>query len=397
MKLPHPFLFIAGYRIYSTQSGNAERVLALCKNKDIPYSKTRLDGDTLCFSVPFFYVFKFEKAARADNIELVSISSHGLLSLILRYRKRYGIFLGILLSVWLIILSESVIWDIRIDGERRLSEREVRAVLSDCGLDLGTKRRDIDVDTLENRIMIYSDDIAWISVNIIGTVAEVEIRELDLAPEDEDEELSAASNLVAARDGKIVGFENVGGNIAVEIGESVSHGQLLIGGIYGDEENGFRYCNPKGRVLAETVRTKEIKIPRKAEQKRYTGEVKCEKYLIFFKKRIKFFTNYRNLPPTCDKIVIEEFLSAPRDTELPFGVMTVRYLEYENKEVSRDDVTLSNIADAAVDGYIATELADASILRKKIEFEIYDEYLLARCKIKCIEDIAVRKKLTLEG
>ena len=397
MKLPHPFLFIAGYRIYSTQSGNAERVLALCKNKDIPYSKTRLDGDTLCFSVPFFYVFKFEKAARADNIELVSISSHGLLSLILRYRKRYGIFLGLLLSVWLIILSESVIWDIRIDGERRLSEREVRAVLSDCGLDLGTKRRDIDVDTLENRIMIYSDDIAWISVNIIGTVAEVEIRELDLAPEDEDEELSAASNLVAARDGKIVGFENVGGNIAVEIGESVSHGQLLIGGIYGDEENGFRYCNPKGRVLAETVRTKEIKIPRKAEQKRYTGEVKCEKYLIFFKKRIKFFTNYRNLPPTCDKIVIEEFLPAPRDTELPFGVMTVRYLEYENKEVSRDDVTLGNIADAAVDGYIATELADASILRKKIEFEIYDEYLLARCKIKCIEDIAVRKKLTLEG
>ena len=397
MKLPHPFLFIAGYRIYSTQSGNAERVLAFCKSKDIPYSKTRLDGDTLCFSVPFFYVFKFEKAARADNIELVSISSHGLLSLILRYRKRYGIFLGLLLSVWLIILSESVIWDIRIDGERRLSEREVRAVLSDCGLDLGTKRRDIDVDTLENRIMIYSDDIAWISVNIIGTVAEVEIRELDLAPEDEDEELSAASNLVAARDGRIVGFENVGGNIAVEIGESVSHGQLLIGGIYGDEENGFRYCNPKGRVLAETVRTKEIKIPRKAEQKRYTGEVKCEKYLIFFKKRIKFFTNYRNLPPTCDKIIIEEFLSAPRDTELPFGVMTVRYLEYENKEVSRDDVTLGNIADAAVDGYIATELADASILRKKIEFEIYDEYLLAHCKIKCIEDIAVRKKLTLEG
>ena len=348
--------------------------------------------------MPFLYVFKFEKAARAENIEFISISSHGLLSLVLRYRKRYGILLGLLLSLWLIILSQSVIWDIRIDGERRLSEREVKAVLSDCGLDLGTKRRDIDVDTLENRIMIYSDDIAWISVNIIGTVAEVEIRELDLAPEDEDgEELSAASNLVAERDGKIVGFENAGGNIAVEIGESVSHGQLLIGGIYGDEENGFRYCNPKGRVLAETVRTEEIKIPRKAEQKCYTGEVKCEKYLIFFKKRIKFFTNYRNLPPTCDKIIIEEFLSAPRDTELPFGVMTVRYLEYENKEVSRDDETLRNIADVAVDGYIAAELSRAQILRKKIDFEIYDEYLLARCKIKCIEDIAVRKKLTLEG
>lgn len=395
MKLPHPFLFIAGYRAYTTESQNARAIFSLCSKNSIPYSKSRINGEILSFCVPFFYVFKFEKAAREQNIAFLSINSYGLPALCLRYRKRYGLMLGFLISVCLIVLSGSVIWDIRIDGERRLSEDEVRAVLADCGLDIGTKRRDIDVDTLQNRIMIRSDDIAWISVNVIGTVAEVEIRELDIIPD--DEELPSASNLVAERDGKIVGFENAGGNISVEIGESVSEGQLLIGGIYGDEESGFRYCNPKGRVLAETVREKEIKILRKAEKKHYTGEVKCEKYLIFFKKRIKFFTNYRNLPPICDKIIIEEFFPAPRSQELPFGVMTVRYLEYETKEVCRDDDTLRNIADAAVDAYIATELADSSILRKKIEFEIFDDCLIARCKIKCIEDIAVRKKLEIEG
>ena len=36
MKLPHPFLFIAGYRVYSTQSENSERVLALCERNNIP-------------------------------------------------------------------------------------------------------------------------------------------------------------------------------------------------------------------------------------------------------------------------------------------------------------------------------------------------------------------------
>lgn len=402
MKRPHPFLFIAGYRNYTTESKNAKAIFALCAKNSIPYSKSRIDGDILSFSVPFFCVFRFEKAAKEQNIEFLSVNSYGLPALCLRYRKRYGLLLGLLISFCLIFLSGRVIWDIRIDGERRLSEGEVKAVLSDCGLDIGTKLSDIDVATLQNRIMIRSDDIAWISVNIIGTVAEVEIRELDVVPEedeedDKDEELSAASNLVAAREGKVVGFENVSGNISVEIGESVSEGQLLIGGIYGDEESGFRYCNPKGRVLAETLHSKEIKILRKTEQKQYTGEVKCEKYLIFFKKRIKFFTNYRNLPPTCDKIIVEEFLPAPHSQELPFGVMTVRYLEYETKDVCRDDDTLRNIADAAVDAYIATELADSSILRTKIEFEIFDDCLIARCKIKCIEDIAVRKKLEIEG
>ena len=390
----HPFLFLSGYRVYRADKADAPRLLELCRIRGISYYKMTVEGESVSFCTPFFSSFALEKEARGQNITLTLISSHGLGSLLFRYRRRYGIFAGLMLSALLIAASGSVIWDVRIDGEDRLCEREVIDLLYDCGLGVGTPRRSIDVATLENRVLIRSDDIAWISVNIIGTVAEVEIRELVL-PE-ASEELPTASNFVAIREGRIVEFENVKGNIAVEVGESVSEGQLLVGGIYGDEESGFRYSNPEGRVLARTLRDFELKIDRKQSKKVYTGEVKCEKYLIFFRKRIKFFANYRNLPPSCDKIIVEEFLPAPNGATLPFGIMSVRYLEYENTEQTLDEKALAAIADERVDALIASELADAEILKKSVSISFDESGARAHCKIGCIENIARRKEIEIE-
>ncbi len=394
MSKRHPFLFLIGYRRYQTSRDHIGRLIDLCRAEDIPYREVVFSDGGASLITSFFYSFRLEKKAREHSLALTLVASQGIPALLLRYRHRYGLFVGIIISLVLTFLSGSVIWDIRIDGEDKLTEREVKSILSDCGLDLGTQRRSLDIDTLENRVMIRSDDIAWISVNIIGTVAEVEIRELTVA--EEPEELGDASNLVAGSDGRIVGFEDAKGNIAVEIGESVAEGQLLIGGIYGDEESGFRYTNAQGRVLAEVDRTFEVETPRVESKKVYTGEVKCEKYLIFFKKRIKFFANYRNLPISCDKIEVEEFIGAPKGYELPFGIYEVRYLEYEYVDEVRDDATLSAIADHRMDALIADQLAGAEILRKKIQFDLYDDKLVVRAKIRCVQNIAKRKDIDVQ-
>jgi similar to stage IV sporulation protein len=387
----HPFLFLVGYRVCRTTSESLARVIDVCRALDISFREVELVDGYADFIIPFWLFGKLKRKLESENVELSLVSSHGIPGLLLRYRHRYGFTVAVVISVLLVILSGQVIWDVRIDGERRLTEQEVREVLRECGLERGTLISSIDAGVLENRVMIFSDDIAWISVNVIGTVAEVEIRELEFT--ERDEEIGNASNIVASHCGKIVGFENISGSIVVEIGEEVAEGQLLISGIYGDEENGFRYTNPKGRVLAEVERSFEIEVPRVETKKSYKEGVKCEKYLIFFKKRIKFFSNYRNLPPTCDKIDIEEFLLAPSGKELPIGIFETRYLEYEYVSEVRDDETLSRIAKQRLDAVILSELADAEILRKNIEYELYEDKIVLRCKIKCIVDIAKRQEI----
>ena len=397
MRKIHPFYFFAGYRIYRCAPSLSSQVIDLCRQIGVSFLDGYFIDDGFCVCVPFFSSFRFERSARKCGIDLNLLSSRGAPALIMRYRHRYGLFLGVLLSICAIFLSSGVIWDVRIDGERRLCESEVCAVLAECGLEIGTKKSDIDVDTLQNRVMIYSDDIAWISVNIIGTVAEVEIRELDLALDGEgDTDDTVASNLVSSSDGRVVGFEDVRGNIAVEIGESISRGQLLVGGIYGDEESGVRYLNADGRVYAECNEHVDLKIERVQSQKRYTGKVKSEKYLIFFKKRIKFFANYRNLPPSCDKIVVEEYLRAPRGLYLPVGICEVRYLEYEYVEQTLDDASLLSIADQRLDALIATTFKDAEILKISCSHSLTETALTLDCKIKCVRNVAVRKKIEVE-
>ena len=391
MRQAHPFLFLVGYRICRVGRESLAKTVDICRELSIPFREVRIAGESAELLIPFFCLHRLKKAAESQNIALTLVSSHGIPALLLRYRHRYGLFLALVFSVALTVLASGVIWDIRIDGENRLSEREVREVLGECGLELGTPTRSIDSGVLENRVLIFSDDISWISVNIVGTVAEVEIRELDFS--EDDVEQTAPANLIAAQHGKIVALEDISGNISVEIGEEVAKGQLLIGGIYGDEENGFRYTRAHGKVIAEVERCFELEISRVQSEKVYKKEQKCEKYLIFFKKRIKFFSNYRNLPPTCDKIDIEEYIPAPNGRYLPLGLHDTRYLEYEFVERELSDEELSALAYEQMNSLIATELADAELLRRTTECELYPDRAVIKCKVKCLVDIAIAQEI----
>lgn len=393
----HPLRALTGYRLLKGRQSDGERLLELCRTGGVTLLGSEPRDDGIYLLCPFFSSGKLISLAAKASMPLEVVASYGLPALLARYRRRYGAALGLLVSALLLLLSGSVIWEISVDGAVSLSESEVIDVLDECGLSLGTLRRSVDIDALENRVLIYSDDIAWISVNIIGTSAEVEIREVALPERDEEEDPPIASNIVAARSGRIVSFENISGNISADIGETVSEGQLLIGGIYGDEESGFRYKRAEGRVMAEVEREFSIEIPRTEQQKVYSERKIYEKYLIFFKKRIKFFSNYRNLPMSCDKIDIEEFLPAPNGKELPVGVQTVRYSEYSYEGVTRTDEELLALGYLRLEALLADALSGAELLSKQTETEIYEDRLVLSCRVRCIEDIACEREIEIDG
>jgi similar to stage IV sporulation protein len=240
--------------------------------------------------------------------------------------------------------------------------------------------------------MILSDDIAWISINMRGTVANVEIRESLPTPR---EEIDGVSNLVADRDGVVERLEEVRGYQAVNIGDKVRRGQLLVGGIMGDEGTDIGLMAAKGRVYARCEETVEVTAPRKTVRKRYEGEVKYEKYLIFFKKEIKFFTNYRNSPTTCDKIDTVEYLRAPDGSRLPIGIRTVRYMEYTQEETERSDAELNEIADYMLAAELTALLADGELLSRSVERELDEEECRIVCRITCVRNIAQRKEIEI--
>ena len=380
-----PFSAVLGYNIYSVDRESLGEALGLCLRLGITFRDSRLVGERALFCVPFFSAKQLEGEAKKSGFEIVLLASRGIPPLIVRHRFRLGLPVGIILSLVLIFLSSGVIWDVRVEGTQRVREEDVEEVLAECGLYVGSKKSSLNVGAIENAALILSDEISWISVNVIGTVAKVEIRELDIAPEDDEPD---AANIVASENGKILGFEDIKGNIAVHIGDAVSRGQLLIGGIYGDEENDFRYTAAKGRVLAEVERELVQEIPRAYAKKVYTGRQKCEKTLVFFKKEIKFFSNCGNLYPSYDKIEEIEYLRAPNGNDLPVAICTVRYLEYEYKDVTRTDAELVSLAKYRLDAALSQSLADGELLGFIDEEWISEDKIVMRRTVRSIENIA---------
>ena len=386
--------FLFGYAVFSARASDIEKIINTCNEKRIPFSGISFDGEreNAEFCVPLFFEKKALSAAAERGIPLTVVSRRGLPALAYRYRRRAGLLVGALLSAIMLFCSLGLVWDVRIEGATRLSERELLSTFRECGLFVGTKIKDIDADVLENQILILSDDISWVSVNLSGNVANVEIREIDYPLPDENDGV-LYSNVVAKQDGVVVGFEQISGSVCADIGEAVSKGQLLISGVTGEEGKSMRIMKAEGKVFAEVEEVLEIRIPRKYIKKVTKDAVKTEKSLIFFKNEIKFFTNGRNSPPTCDKIeVIENFYTHNR-TKLPIAVKTASYIEYEEVELTRTSAEARSLALLTLYRRIDEDFFDAEILSKAISFSESDGELVLTCKLKCVKDIAELREI----
>ena len=387
-------LFIFGYVSLSAERARAHEIMNLCMERGYVYRDLRFEGDRIYFNCSLGTAKKLSDVCGARGIEIVRLRERGVPSLLGRYRRRYGFFAGLALFAAIFFLSGTVIWGIKIDGNARLSEREVLTELRRCGLSVGSRKSGLDVSAIENRVLIESDEISWISVNIIGTVAEVEIREIEV---EEEREQYLASNIVAARDGQIELFEDVRGNIVLNIGDYVRKGELIVSGLYDSQTQGIRYTDVKGRVLARTERDISVSIPFKYEKKRYTGKVFTEKYLIFFEKEIKFYTNAGNLYASCDTIDTVEYINFFSAGELPVGVRTVKHMEYVYEDAERTPEEAERLADYKLSCDLAALADDGELLRKSKVYRVTDTAYIIDCHIQRIENIAERREIKIEG
>ena len=385
--------FLFGYSVISSARENAEKIINMCNGSAIPFSSVIFEGDeVLTFCVPLFYERKLIKLAKSKNIELCVISRRGIPALLFRHRCRAGLLVGLITALICFFYASGLVWDIRIDGAIRVNEQKLRATFNECGLRVGAKLCDIDADVLENQILILSDDISWVSINLLGNVASVEIRELDYAPTDEYGD-ALYSNVVASQEGVIVEFEDVKGQIVTEIGEAVCRDQLLISGIMGGEGLPTRLTDAHGRVFAEVEERIEIKIPQKYIKKVTKSNVKTEKSLFFFENEIKFFSNSRNLPNFYDTINIKENFYTINHKKLPLGIKTVKHVEYEKIEVTRTNEEMRALAYSELYRRLDLYYSDVEILSRSVSIIEEDAYFTLNCTLSCIKNIAQIKEI----
>lgn len=387
--------YFLGYVKVKASREDSARLLDLCREKRYPYDGFSSDeyGEiSLCFRLKVYRAVSRDCEAR--GICICEQKHGGLPPFFWKYRARAGMLVGLLLAVLIVISSGFYIWDVRISGNEGLTDSDIENTLTKCGFGIGSPKIGLRTDKLENRVLMEDGRIAWISVNIKGTVAHVKVRESELKPNADAESDDTPANIVAARSGRIERIELSDGNVIVGAGDTVDEGELLVSGLYDSVISGYRWTHAKAKVYARCVREIHVSIPLEYETRVYYGENDgdmapfYDRSLIFFAHRINFSKNAGKEGILCDTIESVADLSPFSGISLPFSVMTVWYLPYIVETRTRTPEELEELAYLELARELGEIPGGAEIIKKTLTSSLTSTGYHLDCTVVCIEDIA---------
>lgn len=387
--------YVAGYRIISVPLASAAVFLELCRCQGYVYDSFTTHADShISLRMRAATAKAALAACDACGISAVTVKEGGLPRLLRRLLRRPGLWLGLLSVIALVSVSSRFVWDVRVSGNQNLTERQVEDTLRSCGFGVGSYLGRFKADRVENKALIADKSLAWISVNMKGTVAYVQIREAVHTPEPSDE---TPANLVADTGGQIVRVELSRGNVVVRAGQWVGQGDLLVSGLYDSEQVGFRYTHAEGRVYARVVEQITVEIPLTYEKKVYqTGkeDVSCEKTLIFFENYIKFSKKTFNSDGSCDIIKRVSVPFSGIGVDFPISLATEWRIPYTVTLEKRTYAEAEALAYVELARRIGSLSGGAEVLSKTVTTVHGEDVYILSCTLTCIRDIA--KEQTFE-
>lgn len=223
-------------------------------------------------------------------------------------------------------------------GNEEIPDEEIIKILEENNVKIGTYKKKIDKEKLMNKIRLDRNDISWVGIELKGTNLKISISEADLAPSvDNPKEIN---NIVADRDGEIAKLIVQSGTARVKEGDIVQKGDLLVEGIMEGQYTGIREVPAKAEIFAKVIYEKEEKTQFLQEKEVKTGnkekriEIKINKFIINFNKRVSKFEKY-------DTIVTTKKLKFFSNYYLPIEVSKITNLEtkLEHKEYTVPELT----------------------------------------------------------
>ena len=382
--------YLLGTAILETKAYEMYLINVLALN-GIQCYEINKNENTVSFRVYLYSLNKVKRIFEDYDTELNIVKICGVPSLFYRYRKRYFLLFGAFISAFIILISQRYIWSFDIAGNSTVTDEEVLSVLDDLGCRVGAKIDDIDFDMLHNNFLLRVKDVAWISVNMDGTKANVEIREVkrgtDKAP--------GIHNVVASEDGQVELISVYEGKAQVQIGDIVHKGDLLISGAETYREEDMYYSGADGSVMAVVNRRFSVEVPTVESVKEKTGN-------FIERKKIKFFSFYVNLfvnssisyakydtMKECRQMVLFDVV------ELPVWIETEVIYEYVDGSI---ELSSEEACAKALKQYreVLSEYAENSQLLSSVYSHSFENGVyVIDCSLYCLTDIAERREITL--
>ena len=373
-----------------------ERLLNLCAQQGVPcWGVEWQDGTTLRLTTHRSRLPLVDKLARRAGCELTVEGRWGLPDFLGRFRRRYGFLLGLALSLAAVCVLSQFVLTIHVTGNETVSTARILSQLRREGVRPGVYGPGLDRKTIAQRALLDLEELSWMSINLYGTRLEVVVREAVPSPEITDE--TGYYHVAAEADGIITQVEPLAGEAAVQEGDTVAKGEVLISGLisiqpplYSDQPVQYYQTHARGRVYARTWRTLEAVIPLQAQTKAYTGEERTLWSLRLLDRRVDFFKNSSIPGAGYDRISSVHQLTLPGGRTLPMMLTAERYRAYETQTVPVDREAAQQMLEDRLFAHLQDLIgADGQVIGTRYTAQAAGDQLKVTLTAECREEIGV--------
>jgi len=384
--------YIRGYVIILIEGYFPEKFINICISRGIfLWDITREKNCIMKMKVGIDAFRKIRRIARKTGCRVRILSKKGLPFVSHKYRKRKTFIVGCLVFILMVCTLSSFIWSIQIKGNKLIPTERLLEKLNAIGLKAGKCRYYINKEEIYNQMMIDIKELAWMSIDLSGTKAIVEVSERAMPPK--IVEKNVPCNITADKDGIIKSIFVKAGTPLVKVGETVKKGDLLVSGIVISESKISRFVHAQADIKAriwyeEVENTPLINIK----------ETKSGKVKNLYKLRLlgnEFSLN--GLSPsfkTFTSTVEEKLLTLGRDYIFPIGIVITKCEETLSikEKVTREKAKATGIKRAWEK--INLQLRKGTILINKNEFSYnYPNYVRVRVLVESIDSIGIEEKI----
>ena len=333
--------YLRGHVKFFARSGSFERLINLCAHHRVPLWDCRREEAGYSGRTTVDGYRRMRPLARKAGAVTRVKERHGLPFLLRRYRRRIGVAAGAALFIAFFAVTQQFVWVVEVQGNERVDSQVLLQALEELGVRRGVLKSGLDAREIQLEVQLKVDDLSWAALNIRGTTATLLVRERTVPPQKIDTKVPA--NVVAARDGQIVSMAVTDGRAAVQKGDAVREGEILVSGVFEDRWGLNHLLRANAKVIARVPESLAVEVPLTQSRAVPSGRVVKRRYLELPGVRLPLFL-YSGLD---GEYKVEKVTRPPVlfGVEMPFPVTRETYIFYETEEERISAETALRIAE----------------------------------------------------
>ena len=384
--------YILGYVRITVEGYYIERFINICTtSKILIWNLKREKGVRLYLNIGIKDFFEAVKIAKKLKCKVKITQKRGIPFLVHKYKKRKIFVITLLVVTILIGISTKYVWNINIQIDSNMEMIGIEEDVKEAGLNVGMKKEKINVQEIANKIRLKRNDIAWMGIELKGTNAIVKLVKAESKPDIVDEE--DYCNIVSDKVGVITKINAKNGTLAVNVGDTVNVGTVLINGWMEGKYTGIRYVHAQGDIEAKVWYTKSTKILYNTTERSETGnienkyKIKFNNFTINFFKTLSKFEKYDTIE-TCNELKIFS------NFYLPIELIKIKNSEVIENQITYGTEEAKQIAIEKASQEIEKEVeANDEVLQKYINTYAENGYVEAEVTYEVLENIGTKEKI----